>query len=237
MTLRLDKYIASALVLSRKDAAAAVRRGRVCVNGAAERSGDAKVDPARDSVTFDGAPVAYAEFLYFMLNKPAGLVCANEDKRDGTVMSLFPPEYLDKGIFTVGRLDKDTVGLLVVTNDGALAHTLLSPKSHAEKTYLVTADKPFLSEDIDTMRRGIVIEGKNTAPARLDLSSDNPYEARVTLTEGKFHEVKRLCYACGEKNVLALQRIRFAGLVLDQTLAEGKWRPLTGAEIKNLKSL
>lgn len=232
--VRLDKWIAQTLVVSRRDASAAIRAGRVNVNG--ERSSpDAKVEPEKDTVCFDGEPVNYTPFLYFMLNKPAGLVCANDDKRDGTVMSLFPKEYLDKGLSTVGRLDKDTVGLLLVTNDGALAHKLLSPKSHAEKTYFVTADKPFVPEDIETMRRGIVIDGKNTAPARLELSGEDACSAYVTLTEGKFHQVKRLCYACGEKEVLFLRRDRFAGLALDPSLDRGAWRALTKEEIGLLK--
>ncbi len=233
--VRLDKWIAQTLIVSRKDASGMIRAGRVTVNGQ-KSVPDAKVDPETDTVTADGTPIGYAKHLYFMLNKPAGLVCANEDKRDGTVLSLFPKEYRDKGLSTVGRLDKDTVGLLLVTNDGALSHKLLSPKSHAEKTYFVRADKPFAPEDIETMRRGIVIDGKNTAPARLELCESDAFCAYVTLTEGKFHEVKRLCYACGEKEVLYLRRDRFAGLVLDETLACGAWRALTEPEIALLRT-
>lgn len=212
-----------------------IRAGRVTVNGQ-KSVPDAKVDPETDTVTADGKPISYAQHLYFMLNKPAGLVCANEDKRDGTVLSLFPKEYRDKGLSTVGRLDKDTVGLLLVTNDGVLAHKLLSPKSHAAKTYFVRVDKPFVPEDIETMRRGIMIDGKNTAPAQLELCESDRLCAHVTLTDGKFHEVKRLCYACGEKEVLYLRRDRFAGLVLDETLACGAWRALTEPEIALLRT-
>ena len=233
--VRLDKWIAQTLIVSRKDASGMIRAGRVSVNGQ-KSVPDAKVDPEKDTVSVDAEPVSYAKYLYFMLNKPAGLVCANEDKRDGTVLSLFPKEYRAKGISTVGRLDKDTVGLLLVTNDGALAHKLLSPKSHAEKTYFVRTDKPFVPEDIGTMRRGIVIDGKNTAPARLELCENDAFGAYVTLTEGKFHEVKRLCYACGEKEVLYLRRDRFAGLSLDETLESGEWRALTETEISLLKA-
>lgn len=233
--VRLDKWIAQTLVISRKEASMAIRAGRVTVEGCAAVSADTKVDAQLAEVRFDGKKVGYTEHLYFMLNKPAGLVCANEDARDGTVMALFPKEYRDKGISTVGRLDKDTVGLLLVTDDGALAHRLLSPKSHAEKTYFVKTDKPFAPEDIETMRRGIVIEGKNTAPAHLELCADDPFSAYVTLTEGKFHEVKRLCYACGEKEVVYLRRDRFAGLSLDLAIAEGEWRALTESELQILK--
>ncbi len=235
MLVRLDKYIASVLVVSRKDAAAFIKKGRITVNGVCAKSGDSKVDSEKDTVTFDGETLTYSEFLYFMLNKPKGFVCAAEDRRDGTVLELFPPEYRAKGISTVGRLDKDTTGLLIITNDGALTHALLSPKNHVEKTYLVTCDKPFCEGDKQTMLDGITIDGKQTAPARLELSED-AFTARVTLTEGKFHEVKRLCYACGEKEVTSLERLTFAGLALDETLDRGEWRELTGEELALLKS-
>ena len=232
--IRLDKYIASALIISRKDAAALIKKGRITVNGLVEKSSDAKIEDG-STVVFDGERLVYSEHLYFMLNKPKGLVCASEDRRENTVISLFPKEYADKGISCVGRLDKDTVGLLLVTNDGALSHRLLSPKSETPKKYLVRTDKPFDVADIETMRRGIVIEGKNTAPAALEICAENPFEATITVTEGKFHEVKRLCYACGEKEVVFLKRLEFGALRLDESLAEGEWRALTDEEIKMMK--
>jgi len=229
--VRLDKLISATLVISRKDATIAIKKGRVTVNGEVMKKADAKVDADNDKITFDGESIAYSEHIYVMLNKPKGLVCASEDRKDNTVISLFPIEYTDKGISCVGRLDKDTTGLLIVTNDGALAHKLLSPKSQKEKVYYVTADKPFTEADKDTMLKGIVIEGKNTAPAKLSLIEGQPENAYVTLTEGKFHEVKRLCYACGEKEVLELKRTEFCGLKLDEALDEGDWRNLTEDEI------
>lgn len=232
--IRLDKYISDAKVISRRDAAAAIRSGRVSVDGRIEKKADAKIDPDKSAVEFDGVRTKYSEYIYLMLNKPKGLVCSSEDRRDSTVMSLFPEEYFDKGISCVGRLDKDTTGILIVTNDGALAHRLLSPKMSKEKVYFVTADKPFAPEDKETMRKGIVIDGKNTAPAKLELL-ENENTALVTLTEGKFHEVKRLCYACGEKEVAELKRISFCGLSLDEGLDEGEWRSLTADEINILK--
>ena len=236
--VRLDKFLSDALVLSRKDVCSAIRSGRVFVDGKCEKKADRKVDACQNEVTFDGAKVRYKTYIYIMMNKPAGFVCANDDKREKTVMSLFPKEYIDKGIACVGRLDKDTVGLLLLTNDGVLSHCLLSPKKHAEKTYLVTADKPFVPEDVCVMEKGIVIDGKNTAPAVLELMPvpSDPFTARVTLTEGKFHEVKRLCYACGQKEVTRLVRTHFAGLPLDSTLNEGQWRPLNDEEIKHLNN-
>lgn len=231
--VRLDKFVSDALIIGRKDASVLIKRARVSVNGSPVKTPDLKINPDNDTVLADGKQIGYRKFIYIMLNKPKGLVCSNDDRKDGTVMSIFPKEYLDKGISTVGRLDKDTVGLLLVTNDGELSHTLLSPKKHAEKVYFVRTDKPFEKEDAETMKKGIVIEGKNTVPAKLELLDDK-YTALVTLTEGKFHEVKRLCYACGQKEVLHLKRISFANLKLDETLAEGEWRELRSEEIKML---
>lgn len=233
--VRLDKYISVSLVISRKDASVMIRKGRVSVDGQVAKSADVKINPNSNTVMCDGEQLSYSEFIYIMLNKPKGLVCSSEDRRDNTVISLFPVEYTDKGISCVGRLDKDTTGLLIVTNDGVLAHRLLSPKHHAEKKYFVTADKPFTESDVETMKKGIVIEGKNTAPAILELIPENSRCAYVTLTEGKFHEVKRLCYACGEKEVIALDRTEFAGLSLDRSLDQGEWRLLTDEEINILK--
>lgn len=231
--VRLDKYISSALVISRRDATEAIKHGRVSVDGKIEKKADIKLDPDTASVEFDGKKIGYSEYIYIMLNKPKGLVCSSEDRRDSTVISIFPPEYTDKGISCVGRLDKDTTGLLIVTNDGMLAHSLLSPKKAKEKVYFVTADKPFCEGDKKTMLDGITIDGKRTAPAVLTLTDDERC-AYVTLTEGKFHEVKRLCYACGEKTVLGLKRTEFCGLSLDESLAEGQWRTLTAEEINIL---
>lgn len=233
--IRLDKLVASALVIGRRDASDIIRKGRISVDGSIVKSADAKIDEDKSVVEFDGRKLVYSEYIYIMLNKPKGLVCSSEDRKDTTVISIFPKEYTDKKISCVGRLDKDTTGLLLVTNDGELAHNLLSPKHHAEKKYFVICDKPFGEKDIETMKKGIVIEGKNTAPAKLELLEDK-FSAFVTLTEGKFHEVKRLCYACGQKNVTKLKRTEFAGLKLDETLNEGSWRLLTQDEIKFLKN-
>ncbi len=228
--IRLDKMVADMLVVGRKEAAAYLKKGNVQVNGRTVTDGAYKADPQSDVIIFEGKPVTYSPYLYLMLNKPSGYVCSSGGKDGESVLSLFPAAYRDKGIACVGRLDKDTVGLLLVTNDGQTAHRLLAPKTHAEKRYYVRCDKPFLPEDAEILRRGIVIEGKNTAPARLERIENDPFAAFVTLTEGKFHEVKRLCYACGEKEVLTLRRDAFAGLTLDPTLAEGDWRPLTDDE-------
>ena len=137
-TVRLDKYVSSALILSRKDAFSVIRAGRISVNGSVLKKADAKVDPSSDEVTFDGGKLVYSEFVYVMLNKPSGLICASYDAKEKTVFSLFPKEYADKGINCVGRLDKDACGLLLMTNDGILSHKLLSPKNSVSKKYFVT---------------------------------------------------------------------------------------------------
>ncbi|MBO4343079.1 MAG: rRNA pseudouridine synthase [Clostridia bacterium] len=236
-TVRLDKYVSSALILSRKNAFSVIRAGRISVNGSVLKKADAKVDPSSDEVTFDGEKLVYSKFVYVMLNKPSGLICASYDAKEKTVFSLFPKEYADKGINCVGRLDKDACGLLLMTNDGILSHKLLSPKNAVSKKYFVTCDKPFSESDKEIMKNGIIIDGKRTSEAKLEISKDDEKSACVTLTEGKFHEVKRLCYACGQKEVVFLKRVEFASLILDGSLKYGEWRSLTEDEIKKLKSV
>lgn len=232
--IRLDKLISSSLVISRKDAAIMIKSGRISVDGAVIKKGEAKVDETA-CVTIDGEQVQYSENLYIMLNKPAGLISSTDDMREKTVLSLFDKSYADKGLFPCGRLDKDTVGLLIMTTDGALAHKLLSPKHHAQKLYYVQCDKPFTQADILLMKSGIMMDGKKTKEAILEIC-DDPCFGRITLTEGKFHEIKRLCYACGEKEVLFLKRLSFGGITLDESLEEGEWRNLTSNELEILKN-
>ena len=230
--VRLDKFISSTLVVSRKDAASLIKSGRVSVNGNVKPKGDDKVDDAVDEVCFDGQKLAFAENIYIMLNKPRGLVSATDG--EGTVLSLFDKAFADKGLFPCGRLDKDTTGLLIMTTDGALAHKLLSPRHHAEKTYYVECDKEFTQDDVNLMKNGIMMDGKKTQPAVLEIL-DDPKTARITLTEGKYHEIKRLCYACRQKDVLFLKRLTFGGISLDESLSEGEWRELTDEELTILR--
>lgn len=233
--VRLDKFISSTLVVSRKDAASLIKSGRVSVNGNNKLKGEDKVDDVLDEVLFDGKPVTFSENIYIMLNKPAGLISATDTEGSNTVLSLFDKNYANKGLFPCGRLDKDTVGLLIMTTDGELAHRLLSPKHHAEKTYYVECDKEFSESDITLMKEGILMDGKRTQPAVLEILEDKN-TALITLTEGKFHEIKRLCYACKQKDVTYLKRLTFGGIVLDENLEEGEWRNLTDEEIAILQS-
>ena len=232
--VRLDKFISSALVISRKDAARLLKEGRIKVGGKVIKKGDEKVDDSLDEVLFDGERLVFAENIYIMLNKPAGLISSTDDNRDKTVLSLFDKSFADKGLFPCGRLDKDTVGLLIMTTDGALAHRLLSPKHHAEKTYYIECDKEFTGDDVTLMKEGIMMDGKKTQPAVLEIL-DDPKTARITLTEGKYHEIKRLCYACRQKDVLFLKRLTFGGISLDESLSEGEWRELTDEELTILR--
>lgn len=231
--IRLDKYISTSLVISRKDAIRIIKNGQISVDGKITKSGDEKIDDTQSCVLYDGKEISFSPEHYIMLNKPKGLICST-DFDESTVLSLFDKSYHDKGLFPCGRLDKDTTGLLIMTTDGELAHRLLSPKKHAEKLYFVVCDKPFTNDDITLMRDGIMMDGKKTKPANLEVL-DTPNTAHITLTEGKYHEIKRLCYACGQKEVVELKRLSFGGVLLDESLKEGKWRKLTDEEIMTLK--
>ena len=230
--VRLDKFISQSLIISRKDAASLIKSGRISVDGSTKLKGDDKVDDTVSVVLFDGEKITFSENIYVMLNKPQGLISATDGP--DTVLSLFDKSYADKGLFPCGRLDKDTVGLLIMTTDGELAHRLLSPKHHAEKTYYVECDKEFTQDDATLMHEGIMMDGKKTKPAVLEILGDKK-TAHITLTEGKFHEIKRLCYACHQKDVLFLKRLTFGGLTLDETLDEGQWRHLTDEELAILR--
>lgn len=232
--MRIDKFVSTALVISRKDATGMIKSGRIRVNGKVVRKSDEKAEKD-DVVMLDDKRITFCENLYIMLNKPAGLVSSTDD-REKTVLSLFDKSYGDKGLFPCGRLDKDTVGLLVMTTDGSLAHRLLSPKHHAQKKYFVKCDKPFLKEDIELMKNGIMMDGKLTKEAVLVIDEKDSCCAEITLTEGKYHEIKRLCYACGQKDVLMLKRMTFGGIKLDESLEPGQWRNLTEEEMEILRN-
>ena len=229
--LRLDKHLADSTSLSRKDAGAAVRAGRVRVNGEAERSPARKVDEKQDEVLLDGAPVRYARFRYYMLNKPAGYVSSTEDPSGPTVLELLPEE-LRAGLFPCGRLDKNTTGLLILTNDGRLSHDLLSPKKHVEKEYFFIVERPVTPEDVAALERGVDIGVCVTLPCRIVLQTQK--SGVITLSEGKYHQIKEMFKARMNK-VLALRRISFGGLPLDETLPEGAYRRLTDEELQKLK--
>ena len=232
---RLDKLLASTGHWSRKEVKEMIRQGRVRVNGVPARRPEDKCAPERDTLTVDGQRVDCAPFVYLMLHKPAGLLSATEDRRQKTVLDLLPEHLRRRGLFPVGRLDKDTEGLLLLTDDGPLGHDLLSPKKHVDKVYFAQVDGVVDQADAEALAQGMVLgDGLHCLPAGLEVLEDGR-SCRVTLREGKYHQVKRMLAARG-KPVRYLKRLSMGPLVLDPSLAPGDWRPLTGDEIEALRA-
>ena len=235
---RLDKIIASSGKWSRKEARELARRGQVTVNGLFVRSAEEKYDPEKDEITVAGETLGYRRYTWIMLNKPAGCLSATEDGRGKTVLDLLPRELQRQNLFPVGRLDKDTEGLLLLTNEGGLAHALLSPKRHVDKVYYARTAGRLSEEDCRAFAQGLSLDGGlQCLPAKLEiLSSGEESEARITLREGKYHQVKRMLAARGNP-VVYLERIQMGQLPLDPSLARGAFRFLTEEEIKELRAL
>ena len=214
-----------------------LKAGRVTVNGKKEKSAKLQIDQKTDEIRFDGQVLEYEEFVYYMMNKPKGVISATEDPKHRTVLDLLDDLARSKEVFPVGRLDIDTHGLLLLTNDGKLAHALLSPKRHVDKTYLAQVKGMMTQEDVETFAKGIPLKDFTCRPAILELVSIDPgknqSQIRVTIAEGKFHQVKRMVAYCG-KEVVDLQRLTMGTLVLDENLERGKWRRLTKEELENL---
>lgn len=229
--MRLDKLVAGAARLTRKEASAAIRAKRVFVNGSAALSGDVKVDENADAVTLDGERLSYREFVYFMLNKPEGYVSSTDDPSGPTVLELLP-ERARAGLFPCGRLDRNTTGLLILTNDGKTAHALLSPKRHVEKTYFFAVARPVTAQDIAELERGVNIGVCVTKPCRIEMQDET--HGYITLTEGKYHQIKEM-FKNRMNKVLRLRRVAFGGVRLDGDLGEGAYRPLTPDETAELK--
>lgn len=230
--MRLDKYLHDLGFGSRKEIGRLLSRQEVCVDGVRVKQGAAKVTPS-SVVTLDGEVLVYAPTVWLMLNKPAGVITAARDARDETVMDLLPERFARMQVMPVGRLDKDTTGLLLLTNDGALAHRLLSPKRHVEKVYEITYEGSLVPDAVARCAAGIDLGDFTTAPAALTILSEG--RARLVLREGKFHQVKRMFHALGGV-VTVLTRSAFGGLLLDEGLAQGEWRPLTEEEIAVLNA-
>ena len=232
--IRLDKYLADMSVGTRTEVKKMIRQGKVAVDGVIVKNPDMKVDTDTKNVTCNGIAVAYETYEYYMLNKPAGVISATFDEKEKTVLDLIDKKKR-KDLFPVGRLDKDTEGLLLITNDGELAHRLLSPKKHVDKLYYARVEGVVDAEDIDAFAKGVDIgEGELTKPAKLVvLKSDHISEIELTIQEGKFHQVKRMFEAVGKK-VIYLKRLEMGTLKLDEGLALGEYRPLTQKEIEGL---
>ncbi|WP_159887138.1 pseudouridine synthase [Paenibacillus puerhi] len=235
-TLRLDKLLAHSGFGTRSIIKLLVKRGAVEVNGKKIKDSGLRVNPELDDIRVDGETVRYREFVYLMLNKPQGVVSATEDRRDRTVLDLLAEEYAHFELFPVGRLDKDTEGLLLLTNDGKLAHNLLSPRKHVPKTYYAHVEGAVEEADIHAFRRGVALDdGYETMPAELrilqtgDPALDRLSEIELTIMEGKFHQVKRMFQAVG-KRVVFLKRLSMGPLTLDSELRTGTYRELTVEE-------
>lgn len=231
--LRLDKFVSSAMAITRSEAHTLIKRGYVSLDGKTEKDIGKKIDTEKVKVFCKGEEISYSEYHYFMLNKPDGYICSTEDMRDPTIMELLPEKVKHYDIFPVGRLDKDTFGLVILTDNGALAHYLLSPKRHVDKKYYLETDKPMCESDIETLKRGVDIGEKNiTLPATLEILNDAT-KAYITICEGKFHQIKRMLHVLG-KEVIYLERVEFDGIKLDTSLERGEMRELTEEEISSL---
>lgn len=220
-TERIDKILSAHGICSRRDSDRLMRAGRVTVNGEVVRSGSVKCDPSADVICVDGAPVNYRKHVYYLMNKPQGVLSASTDKHARTVIDLLPPEMAyRRGLFPAGRLDKDTEGLLIITDDGDFAHRLLSPSCHVPKTYHVTVDKPIPSDAAARFLEGVYIDGGHlTMPAKLVTLSER--EALLTIAEGKYHQVKLMMKKVGCA-VTHLKRVSIGDLTLPEGLAPGE---------------
>ncbi|MGL5541280.1 MAG: pseudouridine synthase [Erysipelotrichaceae bacterium] len=229
--IRLDKYLANCSLGSRKEVKQAIRNKRVLVNGDVCRNDDRKIDPEVDEVVYDGFLIAYARHVYIMLNKPAGTICAASDTRYPSVLELID-DLVPNDIFPVGRLDVDTEGLLLITNDGAFSHSLMAPKKHVSKTYHVELEKVIDSDAIAQLEAGIVLDQDETcSPAHVERVDDTTI--LLTIFEGKYHQVKRMMHAVGNE-VTYLKRVKIANLALDPQLELGQWRYLEEADFEAL---
>ena len=231
--MRIDKFLSECKVATRRESGAAIRRGQVLLDGAAVKRADTQVDPEKSEVVYCGTPVVYRRYTYVLLNKPDGVVSATEDAHERTVLDLLPPEVRKFDLFPCGRLDKNTLGLVLLTDNGPLAHALLSPKRHVEKVYRFACAHPLTEETVAKLSGGVDIGGYVTKPCRIQLHSDTTGE--ITLSEGKYHQIK-LMWNAVDNRILYLERIRFACLTLDG-VERGAWRMLTDEEIKTLEGM
>ena len=231
--MRLDRFLSEATPDSRSEARKHIRSGCVSVNGQPVRSPDVRIDEKSDRIQVDGRDIVYRKFIYLMLNKPGGYLSAVEDARDPVVTDLVPEHLRHFRVFPVGRLDKDTEGLLLLTNDGQFDHALMSPARKVVKRYEALLDRPAAPDDVEAFRRGMTFSDFTAAPATLEIDEKDPCRVVIGISEGKFHQVKRMCRQIG-KTVLFLKRTAIGLLKLDETLGPGEIRELTDEEIRLL---
>lgn len=231
--VRLDKFLCDMELGTRSEVKVFLKKGFITVDGVVQKSPDVKIEPNTQEIAFQGKALSYQEFYYYMLHKPAGVITATEDSMHETVMSLLK-EDARKDLFPVGRLDKDTEGLLLITNDGELSHALLSPRKHVPKTYFVEVPKKLDLSQIEALEQGVDIgDDKKTLPAKVEVVDDT--HIHLTICEGRYHQVKRMLQAVGSE-VLYLKRVTFGTLVLDENLTKGSYRALTDEEIMSLRN-
>lgn len=234
---RLDKILSNQGYGSRKEVKALVKNGVVVVDGVVVKDSGMQIDPEKSNLEVNGEILNYRKFIYLLMNKPTGVVSATFDKKDTTVIDLLTPDYQIFNPFPVGRLDKDTVGLLLITNDGELNHKVTGPKFHVDKVYYARIDKRVNQEDIIAFKNGVTIDDDYkcmSAGLEIIKASDEDSEVYITIREGKFHQVKRMFQAL-DKEVTYLKRIKFGPLTLDDSMKEGEFRELTNEELESLK--
>ncbi len=228
---RLDKIIASQGKYSRSEVKKLVKKGAVSVNGTTVKQYDLKISPESDEITVEGERILYKKHIYIMMNKPQGVISASNDKTQKTVVDLVPDELMRDGLFPAGRLDGDTVGFVLITDDGDFAHRILSPKNHITKTYHAVLQRKITAEDIERFKKGVELsDGTLCLEAELsEIEGDVPM-AEIIICEGKYHQVKRMFAALGNK-VLKLKRVKMGKLCLDERLSEGECREITSEEL------
>lgn len=229
--MRLDKFLANMGVGTRTEVKQLLKKGKVTVNTSVEKSPKSHINPTEDIVCVNEKQVEFVNNVYIMLNKPKGYISATHDESNRTVIDLIP-EYQHLNIFPVGRLDKDTEGLLLITNDGQFSHDLMSPSKHVSKTYEVTSQNPVTKADIDAFKKGIILSDGPVKPAQL--TRINETTSQITIYEGKYHQVKRMFHAI-ENEVLELKRLKIANLALDENLKSGEYKLLSDKELKLLQ--
>ncbi len=231
---RLDKLVSSAGSLSRTDAKQLIKSGKVTVDGAVIKDCGYKADSDSAAICVDGNTVTYKRFVYYMLNKPKGVLSASNDKTRETVVDIVAAEVKRSGLFPVGRLDKDTTGFLIITDDGDFGHKVISPKSMIEKEYYVLVDKPITENDVKILEQGVTLaDGTKLRPAKVNILSDDKCTLSIVITEGKYHEIKRMLGVVGA-GVNELYRHRIGSVVLDDELDFGEFREMTYEELLNL---
>jgi 16S rRNA pseudouridine516 synthase len=231
---RIDKIISVAMGVSRNDAKGFIKKGLVTINGLVVRDVGAKADEKSDTFAYNGKVIQYNKYVYIMMNKPKGVISASEGGSEKTVVDILPKGMKRKNLFPAGRLDKDTTGFMLITDDGDFAHRILSPKNHIPKTYIATLDKPFDDEVVDDFHRGLELKNDRCMPAQIEAVDSDNLVARVTIKQGMYHQIKRM-FAKHSITVVQLQRIKMGDLELDTSLDLGECRYITPSELELIK--